>query len=255
MSVIISSAMKSVHDLVAQAAEADVPVLLRGESGTGKGVLARLLHARSQRHGGPFVVTSGAILIGGPIASELFGHARGAFPGALRATQGRVETANGGTLFLDEVGEVPFAAQAQLLRFLQGGVYERLGETRTRRADVRIVAATSRDLEADIRGGRFREDLFYSLNVIEIEVPALRERREDIVPLAREFLEAFADRAQREVPRLTEAVERAFAHYGWPGNVRELRNVIERALILCPEPILDLSAFPQHLAVASSAAT
>jgi NtrC-family two-component system response regulator AlgB len=250
MSPIISSVMKSVHDLVAQAAEADVPVLFRGESGTGKGVLARLLHAQSRRSRSPFVVTSGAILTGGPIASELFGHARGAFPGALRATAGQVEAAVGGTLFLDEVGEVPFAAQAQLLRLVQEGVYERLGETRTRRADVRIIAGSSRDLEADIRGGRFREDLFYCLNVIEIEVPALRQRREDILPLARQFLETFTDRAQREVPRLTEAVERALATYGWPGNVRELRNVIERALILCPEPTLDLSAFPGHIAVA-----
>jgi NtrC-family two-component system response regulator AlgB len=252
MSVIMSSTMRSVHDLVAQAAEADVPVLFRGESGTGKGVLARLLHAQSHRSRGPFVVTSGAILTGGQIASELFGHARGAFPGALRATPGRVEAAVGGTLFLDEVGEVPFPAQAQLLRFLQGGVYERLGETRTRRVDVRVIAATSRDLEADIRGGRFREDLFYCLNLIEIEVPALRERREDILPLVHELLETLTDRAHREVPTLTESVERALTNYGWPGNVRELRNVIERALILCPEPTLDLSAFPGHIAVAPS---
>jgi len=252
-SIMSSATMKPVRDLVQQAAEADVPVLFRGESGTGKGVLARLLHARSRRRRGPFIVTSGPTLTGGPIATELFGHARGAFPGALRAQPGRVEAAAGGVLFLDEVGEVPLAAQAQLLRFLQAGVYERLGETRTRRADVRVVAASSRDLEADIRGGRFREDLFYCLNVIEIEVPALRERHQDILPLAREFLETFTDRAHREVPTLTESVERALATYAWPGNVRELRNVIERALILCPDPTLDLAAFPSQIALASSA--
>jgi NtrC-family two-component system response regulator AlgB len=134
------------------------------------------------------------------------------------------------------------------LQFLQEKLYERVGETQMRQADVRIVAATSHDLESDIRSGRFREDLFYCLNVIEIEVPALRERREDILPLAREFLETFTDRAHREVPTLTESVERAFTNYSWPGNVRELRNVIERALILSPGSTLDVSAFPRSLA-------
>lgn len=252
MTAIMSSLMKSVHDLVAQAAAADVPVLFRGENGTGKGGLARLLHTQSGRRGGPFVMTSCPSLTGELIASELFGDARASVSRALRTNRGRVEEAAGGTLFLDEVAEVPVPAQSKLLRFLKEKVYERVGETQVRRADVRIIAATSHDLEADIRSGRFREDLFYCLNVIEIEVPALRKRREDVLLLAREFMDTFTDRAQRDVPTLTESVERALVDYAWPGNVRELRNVIERALILCPEPTLDLSAFPPHFAAGAS---
>jgi NtrC-family two-component system response regulator AlgB len=180
-----SPAMRTVLETVARAAKSDVAVLFRGESGTGKGVMARLLHAESARASRPFVVTNCPTLSEELLASELFGHARGAFTGAVRDQPGRVEAAQGGTLFLDEIGEIPTALQAKLLRFLQDKDYERLGETRTRHADVRVVAATNRDLEAAVRAGAFREDLLYRLNVVEIAVPSLRQRPEDILAMAR----------------------------------------------------------------------
>ncbi len=242
----MSSVMESVYKLVSQAAEADAPVLLRGESGTGKGQLARLLHAGSARKAGPFVVVDCRSLLPDVITNELFGH--GASGGRGRSGPGQVETAAGGTLLFDEVGEIPFASQAKILRFIQEGLFERVGDPRSRRADVRIVATTSQDLEAHIRGGRFREDLFYGLNVIEIRVPTLRERREDVIPLARELLVSLARRDGLEVPTLSAAAEQALARHDWPGNVRELRIAIERALILSPAPVIDVASFPTLLA-------
>ena len=216
----MSSLMESVRELVSQAAEADAPVLFRGEHGTGKGLLARLLHARSARSGGPFVAVDCPTLTSDLIASELFGYARGAFTGALGTKPGRVEAASGGTLFLDEIAEVPLASQAKLLRFVQEKAFERVGDPRTRHADVRIVTATHHDLEADVRNGSFREDLFYCLNVIEIRVPALRERRDDIVLLAREILETVSAKAGHDaVDALLVGGERA----------RELRLARERS--------------------------
>jgi two-component system, NtrC family, response regulator AlgB len=240
-----SAAMRALLESVERVAASDATVLLLGENGTGKGVIARALHARSARRERPFITVNCPTLSEELLASELFGHARGAFTGAVRDQEGRVEAAQGGTLFLDEIGELPPPLQAKLLRFLQDKEFERVGETRTRRADVRVVAATNRDLEAAVRAGQFREDLRYRLNVIELRLPPLRERREDIVPLAQRFLAFFARAAGRPAPELSPEAERALLAYAWPGNVRELRNAMERALILWPAPLLQPEAFPE----------
>ena len=249
-----SPRMQAVVDVIARAASHDVAVLLRGENGTGKGVLARALHAQSPRGDRPFVVVNCPTLSEDLLASELFGHARGAFTGAVRDQEGRVEAAEGGTVFLDEVGEISPSLQAKLLRFLQEKRFERVGETRTRTADVRIVAATNRDLDAEVKSGRFREDLLYRLNVMEILVPPLRERTEDILPLARGFVEFFARQAGRPPPELSAATEKLLLTYPWPGNVRELRNAIERALILARGQVLEPESFPERIAASASEA-
>ena len=243
-----SQAMNVALGLVARAAPADAPVLLRGENGTGKGVMARSLHAQSLRRKGPFVTVSCPTLADDLLASELFGHTRGAFTGAVTDQVGRVEAANGGTVFLDEIGEISPGLQAKLLRFAQDKEFERVGENRTRHADVRIVAATNRDLEADVKAGRFREDLLFRLNVIEVRVPALRERQQDILRLARGFLKFFSGRMGRATQEIDEPAAAALVTYAWPGNVRELRNVMERAVILWPARILGVEALPPHIA-------
>jgi NtrC-family two-component system response regulator AlgB len=243
-----SPRMKGVLDVIERTAGHDVAVLLRGENGTGKGVLARLLHGRSPRRDRPFVVVNCPTLSEELLASELFGHARGAFTGAVKDQEGRVEAAESGTVFLDEIGEISPGLQAKLLRFLQEKRFERVGETRTRTADVRIVAATNRDLEAEVAAGSFREDLLYRLNVVEITVPPLRERPEDILPLARRFVAFVARQARRQPPDLSPAAERVLLAYRWPGNVRELRNAIERALILTPGQVLEPESFPERIA-------
>jgi NtrC-family two-component system response regulator AlgB len=230
----LAPAMRSVVEVVRRAGQTDVSVLFRGESGTGKGVLARALHDESKRRDRPFVTINCPTLTEELLSSELFGHAKGAFTGAVRDQAGRVEAAEGGTLFLDEIGDLPAGLQAKLLRFLQEKSFERIGETRTRKADVRVVAATNRDLDTDVKSGRFRLDLLYRLNVIEVRVPALRERREDLLPLARRFLAFFARAIGRAVPELSPEAAHVLADYDWPGNVRELRNAIERAVILWP---------------------
>jgi len=243
-----SAAMRAVMEVVSRAASHDVPVLLRGESGTGKSVLARALHQLSPRRDHPFSVVNCPALSEELLASEMFGHAKGAFTGAVRDRPGRVEAAEGGTLFLDEVGEIPPAIQAKLLRFLQDKQFERVGETRTRAADVRIVAATNRNLDTAVSGGQFREDLLFRLNVIEVTVPPLRERRDEILPLVRRFLVFFSRASRRAPPELTPEAERALLEYSWPGNVRELRNAIERAVILTPSERLAPEAFPERIA-------
>ena len=221
----------------------------RGESGTGKGVLARALHAQSRRRAKPFVVVNCPTLSENLLTSELFGHAKGAFTGAVRDQPGRVEAAEGGTLFLDEVAEITPGLQAKLLRFLQEKQFERLGETRTREADVRVVAATNRDLEVDVKSGHFREDLLFRLNVIEMHVPALRERPEDILNLAKRFLAFFARSVGRPTPEMSKATETLLLSYAWPGNVRELRNAMERAVILWPAQVIEPQALPERMHV------
>jgi NtrC-family two-component system response regulator AlgB len=247
-----SPRFRAALDLLQRAAASDAPILLRGESGTGKGVLARAVHAQSPRRERPFVTVSCPTLSAELLASELFGHARGAFTGAVRDQAGRVEAAEGGTLFLDEIAEITPGLQAALLRFLQEKRFERVGETITRRADVRVLAATNRDLEADVREGRFREDLLFRLNVIEVRIPALRERGEDVLRLARSFLAFFARAAGRRPPELSPEAESALLAYPWPGNVRELRNAMERAIILWPSERLALEALPERIAARAS---
>jgi transcriptional regulator with GAF, ATPase, and Fis domain len=230
-------------------APTDATVLVLGETGTGKELIAHELHRRSRRKDKPLIRVSCACIPKELCESEFFGHTRGAFTGATRDRIGRFEAAAGGTLFLDEIGEIPLELQSKLLRVLQEKCYERVGEERTRRADVRIVAATNRDLKSEVAAGRFREDLYYRLNVFPMEAPALRERKEDIALLATHFIEILVKELGSPRPRLTEAGLETLENYHWPGNIRELRNVIERAVILAQGATLDfnLPASP-HLA-------
>jgi NtrC-family two-component system response regulator AlgB len=218
----------------ARAAASDAVVLLRGESGTGKNVFARWLRRHSRRADRPFVTVHCPMLSSDLMSSTLFGHRKGAFTGAVADAAGKVEEAEGGTLFLDEVSDLSADAQARLLRFLHDRTYERLGEARERRADVRLVAATNRPLEDEVRAARFREDLFFRLDVIALTLPPLRERPEDVLPLARHYLHCFGLRQGRHGLTLAPACERAVAAHPWPGNLRQLRNAVERAVILAP---------------------
>lgn len=219
-------------DRAARVAASDAAVLLRGESGTGKNVMARWIRENSARREQPFVTVHAPALAGELMTSALFGHRRGAFTGAVSDAPGKVEEAEHGTLFLDEVGDLNADAQARLLRFLNDRTYERLGDTRERTADVRLIAATNRPLEQDIKTGRFREDLFYRLNVLPLTLPPLRDRPEDLLPLAEHYLRFFASRQNRSALQLSEMSKRAVMEYAWPGNLRELRNAVERAVIL-----------------------
>ena len=248
-----SPAMRAVLETLSRAAASDAAVLLCGENGTGKTELARLLHRRSRRAARPFVVVNCPTLTADLLAAELFGHVRGAFTGAVRDQPGRVEAADSGTLLLDEISEIAPPLQAKLLRFLQDKEYERIGDTTTRRADVRIVATTNRDLAAEIAAGRFREDLFHRVNVVEIVVPPLRARPEDVVPLAEAFLETFARDAGRPPMEFTPEARDALARDEWPGNVRELRNVVERATILWPAREVGVDALPERFHAARPA--
>lgn len=237
-------AMQQALTLALRVADSDATVLIRGESGTGKGVLARTIHAHSRRAAGPFVTVHCPSLSAELLESELFGHARGAFTGAVKDTVGKVAVAEGGTLLLDEVGELPPALQPKLLRLLQEKQYERVGETPTRSADVRLLAATNRNLQADAAAGRFREDLLYRLNVIEVTLPPLRQRPRDVLPLADHLLQFFARQAGKPVTGFTDEARSAIARYPWPGNVRELRNALERGVILAAGPLVGLADLP-----------
>jgi len=243
-------AMKAALDVAFKTAPTDATLLIRGESGTGKGVLARAIHSRSQRSAGPMVTVPCPSLSAELLESELFGHVQGAFTGAVRDTIGKVTVAEGGTLFLDEIGDLPLTLQPKLLRLLQERCYERVGETQTRASNVRILAATNRNLEAAIAAGRFREDLFYRLNVIELPVPPLRARPADILPLAEHLLQFFARQNNRRAMAFSAAARESLTHYPWPGNVRELRNAIERSVILSSGHQVEPSHLPSSVAAA-----
>jgi NtrC-family two-component system response regulator AlgB len=227
-------AMARVLALAEQVARTDANILLLGESGTGKGVLANALHEWSPRAAAPMATINCPSLPAELLESELFGHAKGSFTGATQSTQGRVSNADGGTLFLDEVGDFPLALQPKLLRFIQDKEYERIGDPVTRRADVRIVSATNRDLDAMVRDNSFRLDLLYRLNVISLVLPPLRERPEDLEDLALGFIARYARSYHLPAARLAPSALARMRSYAWPGNVRELQNVMERAVILCP---------------------
>ncbi|MCA1594429.1 MAG: sigma 54-interacting transcriptional regulator [Acidobacteria bacterium] len=227
-----SPRMRQVYGFISRVAPTDSTVLIRGESGTGKELAAHAIHRNSPRADGPFVAINCAALTETLLESELFGHERGAFTGALAQKKGKLEVADGGTLFLDEVGEMSPLLQAKLLRVLQEREFERVGGTRTIRVDVRVVAATNRDLEEAVKDGGFRQDLYYRLNVVSFEMPALRERREDIAPLADYFAAKYGAKFKRGVEGLSKEAHACLAAYDWPGNVRELENAIERAVVL-----------------------
>jgi DNA-binding NtrC family response regulator len=246
---IIGSAppMQEIFKTVAQVATARASVLITGESGTGKELIAAAIHQRSPRAKGPFVKLHCAALAETILESELFGHERGSFTGAAGRREGRFAQANGGTLFLDEIGDISPAVQVKLLRFLQEHEFERVGGNETVKVDVRVIAATNRDLKAEVAAGRFREDLYYRLNVINLEMPALRSRPSDVPLLAMHFLRKYAAENAKTIEAFADAALAQLAAYRWPGNVRELENVVERAVVLCNGPLISPAELPQHL--------
>jgi Nif-specific regulatory protein len=242
-----SEGMQNVYRVIRRVAPADTTVLILGESGTGKEMVARAIHNGSPRRERPLVAVNCACLNENLVESELFGHERGAFTGAVAPKAGKLEIAAGGTLFLDEVGELPLSVQAKLLRVLQEREFERVGGTRVRRADVRIIAATNQDLAQRVTDSRFRSDLFYRLNVVSVRLPALRERGGDVLLLASYFLNRMGARADRRISSISRPVRHALLNWYWPGNVRELQNVIERAIILGNEEELSLDDLPEDM--------
>jgi DNA-binding NtrC family response regulator len=239
--------MNTVLELVSQVGPSRASVLITGESGTGKELIAEAIHLASPRAKAPFVRLHCAALSESLLESELFGHERGAFTGAVARRDGRFKQADGGTLFLDEIGEVSPAVQVKLLRFLQERTFERVGGNETLKVDVRIIAATNRDLGAEIKKGTFREDLFYRLNVVTIELPPLRERRSDVPALASFFLRRYAAENGKHIETLSDDALATLREYAWPGNVRELENAVERAVVLCDGPVVQKSHLPSSV--------
>ncbi|MBM4361060.1 MAG: sigma-54-dependent Fis family transcriptional regulator [Deltaproteobacteria bacterium] len=242
-----SPEMQGVFKTIAQVAQSRATVLVSGESGTGKELVAAAIHHRSPRSGGPFVKLHCAALAENLLESELFGHERGAFTGADRRREGRFEQANGGTLFLDEISEISPATQVKLLRVLQEREFERVGGNQTVQVDVRLIAASNRDLKERVAAGRFREDLYYRLNVVNLRMPALRERSSDIPLLAVHFLRRFAEENGKAIERFSDAALERISGYAWPGNVRELENVVERAVVLCDETEIGIAHLPPEV--------
>jgi NtrC-family two-component system response regulator AlgB len=239
--------MRRLVETARQAAASEATILLSGESGTGKNVLARQIHHWSSRSQHPFVVVNCTTLSEHLLESELFGHMRGSFTGAIKDKPGRLEAANRGTVFLDEIGDLSPALQTKFLRFVQEQSFERVGGSVTLRVDTRIIAASNRDLAAEVAEHRFRDDLFYRLNVIAVRVPPLRERAEDILPLAERMLQTEALRNRRPQLRFSEEAATALTQYRWPGNVRELRNAVERAVVLASGDVITPDHLPDNL--------
>jgi len=252
---IIGSAppMQAVFEIVDQVAPSKATVLLTGESGTGKELIANAIHQRSPRASGPFVKLHCAALAESLLESELFGHEKGSFTGAMARKDGRFSIADGGTLFLDEIGEISPSIQVKLLRFLQEHEFERVGGTQTVHVDVRVIAATNRNLREEVAKGRFREDLFYRLNVVALEMPPLRDRRTDIPALANFFLEKFAKENNKSITGLAPTTMQLLQSYDWPGNVRELENAIERAVVLTSGSLVEPGQLPSHVRPKASA--
>ena len=251
--VVSSPAMLRTLDLARRVAQVDSTVLITGESGAGKERIARFIHDESARTAGPFLAINCAAVPETLLESELFGHARGSFTGASQDRAGLFEAANGGTLLLDEIGDVPPAMQVKLLRVLQEREVRRVGENRARPINVRVLAATNRDLLADVHGARFRQDLYYRLRVVEVVVPPLRERREDVLPLARQLLAGAARRFGKKAPVLTPDAANLLLRYAWPGNVRELENALERAVALARSDRIGADDLPPEVGAAPPA--
>jgi two-component system response regulator HydG len=243
--------MQRVYQMVRQVAPARATVLITGESGTGKGEVARAVHALSTRSKAPFISLHCAALAESLLESELFGHEKGAFTGADKKRIGRFEQANGGTLFLDEIGEIPMATQIKLLRVLQERTFERVGGNESIKVDVRVVAATNKNLSEEVREKRFREDLYYRLNVVHIDMPPLRQRGNDVMLLAEYFLRRFARENSRRIDGFTDAARAKLVAHRWPGNVRELENAIERAVVFTEGSEVDADALPFDTAPAT----
>ncbi|OGW84783.1 MAG: hypothetical protein A3C35_03410 [Omnitrophica bacterium RIFCSPHIGHO2_02_FULL_46_11] len=243
------SKMQKIYSLIQAISDTDTTVLLQGESGTGKGMIAQAIHySDPTRKDGPYIEVSCGAIPRELLESELFGHVKGAFTSAIRDRIGRFELADGGTIILDEIDALPPYLQVKLLRVLQQKVFERVGDTKTIRVNVRIIAATNRNLQEAITRGNFREDLYYRLNVITIHVPPLRERKEDIPTLIQYFLKMFSERMRRNVTGISKQAMKALMDYDWPGNIRELENFLERAVVLSQSDILDLNVFPENFA-------
>ena len=248
-----SPAVLKLLDRIERLAPRDTTVLILGESGTGKELVARLLHAASPRSAAPFAAINCAAIAGELLESELFGHEKGAFTGAVSAKRGKIEAADGGTLFLDEIGELAVPLQAKLLRVLQEREFERVGSTRPIKVDIRVVAATNRELAEDARVGKFRQDLYHRLNVVSFRTPPLRERASDIPLLAQHFLAVFSAQTHRQNLSLSIDTLRCLEAYDWPGNVRELENAIEHAVVLAEGPLIVPTDLPEHLWPSASA--
>jgi len=242
-----SASMRAIYDMVARVADSPSTVLITGESGTGKELIAKALHRGSSRRDKPLIKVNCAAIPKDLVESELFGYERGAFTGAVSSKPGRFELADGGTLFLDEIGEVPVEMQVKLLRALQESEFERVGGVKTLRVDVRLIAATNRDLKALIAEGRFREDLYYRLAVVPIGLPPLRDRREDIPLLVQHFIEKYDQRLGKKVQGIEEEALQILLGYGWPGNIRELENLMERSVLFADGPLIQASALPDSL--------
>jgi len=242
-----SPAFRAVISAIGEVCESKATVLVTGESGTGKEMVARAIHFNSSRKAGPFVAINCAAIPEGLLESELFGHVRGAFTGAVANRSGRFAQAHGGTLFLDEIGDMPMATQAKILRVLQERSFEPVGSTQTREVDVRLIAATNKDLQEEVRERRFREDLYYRLNVFPIALPPLRERIEDIPALAEHFVEQIGANIGKRIGGFTPAAIKAMSDYDWPGNIRELQNCIERSIIVAKTPTVDVADLPRYL--------
>jgi two-component system response regulator AtoC len=250
----VSSAMRHVYDIVAKVADSPSTVLITGESGTGKELVARELHRNSSRRDKPLIKVNCAAIPKDLVESELFGYEKGAFTGAVGSKPGRFELADGGTLFLDEIGEIPVEMQVKLLRALQESEFERVGGIKTIKVDVRLIAATNRDLEELIRDGRFREDLYYRLNVVPMSLPPLRDRKTDIPLLVSHFIDKYDRRLGKRVERIEDEAMQLLLAYPWPGNIRELENLMERSVLFADEPVIRAHALPDALRERAAAA-
>ena len=250
-----STRMQEVFEMATRVSQSNATILLRGESGTGKSLIAKAIHYNSPRNKGPFITVNCSALPESLVESELFGHERGAFTGALQTKKGRFELAHKGTIFLDEVGELPHSVQVKLLNVIQDREFQRVGGQRAIKSDVRIIAATNKDLERALEEGQFREDLYYRLNVFPIYIPPLRERKTDILLLADHFLEKFATQNQKKVKRISQKAVDLLMQYQWPGNVRELENCMERAILICDEDTIRAHHLPPSIKALSTPMT